>query len=491
MNKTEKPNERLKQQRELKGWSQAKLAEEVGTTQKIVSRWESGVSKPQPYYREKLIELFGMNAKELGLLDNDILPDEDDREANPPLEILNEQDAGSTSSSNNQRIQIVISTDIPAVTLHIHQQALIHASAHSVSNDMITEETQISPMLGRDDSEREMNRKRREFFKFLGIASSILLLPFAELDWERIEDALVKPSFLDTAVIQDFEAINTRCWNLYLTASSKSLVLDGVLGQFKMLVQFLQEPHSSQIHQQLCALSSDLSQLAGEIFFDRHEYDTAKSCYVFAANVAKEARAHDLWSCALLRHSLTAIYDEPARYQEALPFIHGAWKLALRGDSSLPTRYWAAAVEAETEAGVGNLVACQNALERANGVLEITHISPAWTRFDSSRLPALRGTCYLHLEQPSLAVPALEEGLNQFKKPGRKRGMVLTDLAMAALQGREVEQACAYMDQVIDIIVLGSSGFLRGSVEKVRRQLEPIARSESVHKLDQRIRSLA
>src|SRR5438876_2313188 len=134
MNKTEKPNERLKQQRELKGWSQAKLAEEVGTTQKIISRWESGVSKPQPYYREKLIELFGMNAKELGLLDNDILPDEDDREANPPLEILNEQDAGSTSSSNNQRIQIVISTDIPAVTLHIHQQALIHASAHSVSN---------------------------------------------------------------------------------------------------------------------------------------------------------------------------------------------------------------------------------------------------------------------------------------------------------------------------------------------------------------------
>lgn len=66
MSKT--PNKKLQRQRELKGWSQEKLAQEVGTTAKIVGRWERGESKPTPYYREKLIQIFHMNAEELDLL---------------------------------------------------------------------------------------------------------------------------------------------------------------------------------------------------------------------------------------------------------------------------------------------------------------------------------------------------------------------------------------------------------------------------------------
>lgn len=62
------PNRKLQRQRELKGWSQEKLAQEVGTTAKIVGRWERGESKPTPYYRQKLIQIFNMNAEELDLL---------------------------------------------------------------------------------------------------------------------------------------------------------------------------------------------------------------------------------------------------------------------------------------------------------------------------------------------------------------------------------------------------------------------------------------
>jgi transcriptional regulator with XRE-family HTH domain len=489
MDKTEKPNERLKQQRELKGWSQAKLAEEVGTTQKIISRWESGISKPQPYYREKLIELFGMNARELGLLDYDMLRNEHDREASSFLENLNEQDVESTPSSNNQRIQIVIPTDIATVTLHIHQQAFIHASTHSVRNDMITEEIHISPVLGRDDSEREMDRKRRELLRFLGIASGILLLPFPDVDWERVIDALKKPLQLDTTVIQDFETINSRQWNLYLTAASKSLVLDGVLGQFKMLVHFLKEPHTAHMHQHLCALSSDLSQLAGEIFFDRHEHDIAKSCYEFAMSTAKEAKALDLWASALVRYSFLPLYEE--RYDDALHFLRQAQRLAQQGDSSLSTRYWASAVEAEAESGVGNLVACQKALERASEVQAIDGLSPAWLRFDGSRLPALRGACYVRLHQPDLALPALQEALQQFSKPTRKRGFALTDSATVAIQYRDIEQACTYVSEVIDIVEMGSSDFLRKEVYKLRRQLKPFSETATVKTLEQKLRMLA
>jgi transcriptional regulator with XRE-family HTH domain/tetratricopeptide (TPR) repeat protein len=61
----------LKHERELRGWSQAKVAEEVGTTVRTVSRWEHGLAVPYPYFREQLCNLFGKNAVELGLVAED------------------------------------------------------------------------------------------------------------------------------------------------------------------------------------------------------------------------------------------------------------------------------------------------------------------------------------------------------------------------------------------------------------------------------------
>src|SRR5260370_37727165 len=63
------PNDHLRHERETRGWSQEDLAEKVGTSQKVVSRWERGASAPLPYYRQKLCKLFGKNAGELGFLD--------------------------------------------------------------------------------------------------------------------------------------------------------------------------------------------------------------------------------------------------------------------------------------------------------------------------------------------------------------------------------------------------------------------------------------
>jgi tetratricopeptide (TPR) repeat protein/transcriptional regulator with XRE-family HTH domain len=69
-------NEILRHERELRGWSQGEVAEALGTDQKVVSRWERGISRPSPYFRKKLIELFGKNAQELGFLDNETLDDD-------------------------------------------------------------------------------------------------------------------------------------------------------------------------------------------------------------------------------------------------------------------------------------------------------------------------------------------------------------------------------------------------------------------------------
>ncbi len=62
------PNLRLKEARELRGWSQKYVADEIGADRYYLSRWEHGTASPSPYYRQKLCELFGKDARELGLI---------------------------------------------------------------------------------------------------------------------------------------------------------------------------------------------------------------------------------------------------------------------------------------------------------------------------------------------------------------------------------------------------------------------------------------
>ncbi len=57
----------LRTERELRGWSQAKVAKLLNTTIRSVSRWEQGLAIPSPYYREQLCTLFGKSARQLGM----------------------------------------------------------------------------------------------------------------------------------------------------------------------------------------------------------------------------------------------------------------------------------------------------------------------------------------------------------------------------------------------------------------------------------------
>ena len=72
--KNKQPNARLRFEREVRGWTQQYVAEHLGTDMNIVSRWECGERKPGPYYRQKLIELFGKSAFELGFVEAQASP---------------------------------------------------------------------------------------------------------------------------------------------------------------------------------------------------------------------------------------------------------------------------------------------------------------------------------------------------------------------------------------------------------------------------------
>lgn len=62
------PNVLLRHERQLRGWSQVHLAEQIDVPDYYISRWERGEVLPSPYYQQKLCEVFGKTAEELGML---------------------------------------------------------------------------------------------------------------------------------------------------------------------------------------------------------------------------------------------------------------------------------------------------------------------------------------------------------------------------------------------------------------------------------------
>src|SRR5215471_4737771 len=66
------PNVLLRHERQLRGWSQAHLAEQIDVLDYYISRWERGEVLPSPYYQQKLCQVFGKTAEELGMLQQTI-----------------------------------------------------------------------------------------------------------------------------------------------------------------------------------------------------------------------------------------------------------------------------------------------------------------------------------------------------------------------------------------------------------------------------------
>ena len=375
-----------------------------------------------------------------------------------------------------QRLRHYRSSSLPATFLSVETPSL---SFHRLS--LLTEEHRhgiIEAPPGTEDpsfatnafSEKDdMEKTRRDVLHFLSMAGIVLAFPFPI---GAVEEGTFSTLRCNTTVVNDLALINRSLWNLYVATPVKALVLESALGHFKTLISLLKAPQGVHHHQRLTELTSEISQLIGEIFFDRNDHDMARLCYTFAAMTAREADSYDLWACALVRHAFLPLYHE--RYNEALVFIQEAQKLSVQGNTVLPTRYWAAAVEAEIQAGLLNSTACQKALDHAEGVQEIKEQTIPWVRFHQSRLPALRGACYVRLGKMQEAESVLHEALHAFPQSDRKRGMVLLDLAVAAIQRGEAEEAISYITEVKHILAISSSRFLQQELQRLPQRIASI-----------------
>ncbi|MGW4884733.1 helix-turn-helix transcriptional regulator [Streptomyces murinus] len=333
------------------------------------------------------------------------------------------------------------------------------------------------PLLHGDDDDM----KRREVLGLLAVTGALVALP----DSGETSRGRAASTLLETG-----DALHRSLWQVYALSDSKQVVFPAVRAQLDVMAKGLTETRTAVDRSRLCRMTADLYQLVGELFFDTNRYTDAAQCYTLAANAAYAGGDHDLWACAMTRHAYVELYAR--RAHAAQPLLAAALRVARRGDGTLSTRHWIAAVQAQVYAAVGDLDACRRALDEAGKVqgLDGAHShNGGWLRFDGSRLAEERGACYLQLGRPDLAEEALTAALAQ-PLSLRRRAAVLSDLAVLGAHRRDVDQVVHYAEQALGLADRSNSGFIGKKLDGLRGRLAPLMSDDRVSTLDHRIAAL-
>jgi tetratricopeptide (TPR) repeat protein len=321
---------------------------------------------------------------------------------------------------------------------------------------------------------------RREFLRLVSLTGALVAVPRDDPDHQ-----------VDQFPLEDLAAaglMNSHLWQVYSFAKAKRVVYPMVREQISELTASLGRTHRQAAHAELCGQAADLFQLAGEIFFDGNQYTEAAHCYSLAASASKEAGNADMWAASLTRHSFIGVYER--RFQETVPMLEAAGLLARKGDSQLSTRYWVAAVQAQVHAGLGDLNACNRALDQAQEVRSLTDPCPGgWLRFDGSRLDEERGGCYVALGRLDLAEAALTDALSHTLTM-RRQGSVLTDLAVIGARRHDIDRLLHYGSAALEIAQRTSSGYIGKKLASLQGHLAPFLSDKRVSEMNDHISSL-
>ncbi|MFE2158662.1 transcriptional regulator [Streptomyces lydicus] len=326
---------------------------------------------------------------------------------------------------------------------------------------------------------------RREFLRILTVSGALTALP--------VEEAEALTEGIRRGVPADFARMNRHLWQVYQLARSKGSVYPVVRDQLTTLNEALASNRGSA--RPLLSAAADLFRLAGEVAFDGNRYSDAAASYSLAASVSKDAEAYDLWACALVRHAYVDMSEQ--RYRQAAQMLGAAGRLADRGDSNLSTRHWVASVQAEAYAGLGDLEACERAMDRAEAVRDLTadSVNGGWLRFDGARLAEERGSRYVRLGRLDLAEKTLKDALQQTALASgpsyRRRGAVLTDLAAIGVRRRDAEQVVEYGREAIELARSSRSGYVARRLQALCDEFGPLSRDHRVAELGADIAALS
>lgn len=483
------PNKRLKHEREQRGWSQEKLAEQVGTSFENISRWERGITVPQPHFREKLCKLFGKNALELGLIQHEESfdpPPEDIASFTSSLQIPNETSSEQSSTSllldtgaynglypqegtilPRERGEPPAVPGGPMVLIPTHQvvdllrnvsdatpEQQLGALLALEADDLATffdegwsvEElletlrvvllgTQAMPKITR----RTFGRKLLQF----GAIAAVSGIPIPSGKYISAEDRVKLHNALGESIAAG--------WRLFHTAGNAQVL---AVGQAQLYL--VQQNHSLLYPAVQPLFYSGVYRLIGAAQHFQGRYEEAYQAHEKAYIAALEGA--DTWNMAQSRGWQAYGLRERGNYLEALQMADAALRLVSHQNDTESVRLRARllAFSAENAALLENGGQVQARLDASE---ELLALLPGYhEEFDRVSWLQQAGTCALNLKQYDVAVIQLQQALDEL--PARWTLRVVSTalpLARALARKKELHRALALAETTLPIVKASQS----------------------------------
>jgi transcriptional regulator with XRE-family HTH domain len=342
-------------------------------------------------------------------------------------------------------------------------------------------------------SSKGSGMERRAFLRqLLGVVAGTSLELTSDSErlepWRRLERALDQENGVGASELSVVE--NGVRWLRRQYASVPSgRLLSLTERHLDAICALLRDPRSDKSLDALHALATQAATLAGWLSFDLHDHASAQHYYQVATVAAKKHPDPSLPAYVLGNISFLPTYKGIPH--EAVAVLDEAQALANRG-SSRTVRAWIAAVRAEALANTGTERVSLNALDQADEELAaLTTHDMLGDVFDGSRLTGFRGVCLIQLGRQREAQQMLENALQGLAVGlDRQRANILTDLAIAFVRDREIEEGCRVGLQAIEVASSTRAAVGLQRIWQLRQRLQPWHDHEAVRQLDDRLLSL-
>jgi tetratricopeptide (TPR) repeat protein/DNA-binding XRE family transcriptional regulator len=493
------PNHRLRFEREARGWTQQYMAEQLGADMNIVSRWECGERRPGPYYRQKLCELFGMNAVELNLVNAQVASDLSSNSTfHAPLPVttpgtpligtgttdtsLDKQDSLRAYSSQGalQRPLVQgsenstgLSFGVPIGLVQTHRPLdLLRAS------EQVSHEQQLGTWLtlGASDliqlfedgwAPQEVFTALQVLQKAVQIVSKITRRQLIELGAFVLVSGIPIPSgkHISAEERTELHLALGECigggWKLFVTAGMPQVL---AVGQAQL--QLLHQAHAEIYPSVRPLFYSPVYRLIGAALFFQSRYVEALQAHHQAYLTALEAG--DAWNMAESLSWQAGVYKACGRHTESIHMTEAALRLLERSDEPhiLVSRarlfaHWAESAALSDERAVmeEKLAASGELLPRCEENDE----------FDAAIWQLYRGTCALYIGDARNAEHSLNIALHELKPHLlHQRASAALLQTQAYLKMGEWEKALSVVRDAIPPVIASNSSLLdRGLIDLV------------------------
>jgi tetratricopeptide (TPR) repeat protein len=431
------PNESLRMQRRLRGWSHGDVA---GGLQRLaagwgelapavdaatVSAWERGTSKPHPRSVGLLCALFELPAEELGLV----------------------ADRESTAT----------------------------AATRGAMDD--------------EWSRRQFVERMADLLRTWAEPSGF---PRPESEpWERLQRALTQRSRVDPETVAQLERTTVALENLEPTEVGSRALIGPVTGHLEQISHLLRGSLRPDLRNRLCSVAGETAGIAGWLQWNLGDSQRATAYFQSAVRAAREAEDRAL-GIALIA-SVACQSSGPEDLRSRILMLQGTSDFGV-ADATPSNRLWMTAKEADAYALLGQEEPCRRALDRASAMLgqveaEGEERRPRWMALNATWLAGEQGASLAKLGRTEEARGLLQSVLARLG-PGGERDRAWLTLALATTyqMDREPEEAArvagvafarASRINLVPVIAL---------VRELAEDLKAISNSAAVRQLEEEIR---